>query len=72
MRRGDRRRSASAELAQTLLAQEGFDVVVCSKWLEAHAFVVAERPDLVLLDLTLGDAEYGWRVLDHLTLDPST
>jgi DNA-binding NarL/FixJ family response regulator len=26
----------------------------------------------VLLNLTLGDAEYGWRVLDHLTLDPST
>jgi DNA-binding NarL/FixJ family response regulator len=33
---------------------------------------VLERPDLVLLDLTLADAEYGWRVLDHLTLDPST
>jgi len=61
-----------AELARTLLAEEGFDVLVCSQWLEAHAFVVVERPDLVLLDLTLGDVEYGWRVLDHLTLDPST
>jgi DNA-binding NarL/FixJ family response regulator len=61
-----------AELAQTLLVEEGFEVVVCSKWLEAHAFVVAERPDLVLLDLTLGEADYGWRVLDHLTLDPLT
>jgi len=61
-----------AQLAQTLLAEEGFEVVVCSKWLEAHAFVAVEQPDLVLLDLVLGDAEYGWRVLDQLTLDPST
>lgn len=33
---------------------------------------MTEEPDLVLLDLRLGDAENGWRVLDHLTLDPST
>jgi len=61
-----------ADLAQTLLTEEGFEVVVCSRWLEAHAFVALQRPDLVLLDLRLGDQEYGWRVLDHLTLDPST
>jgi DNA-binding NarL/FixJ family response regulator len=61
-----------AELAQTLLAEEGFEVIVCSNWLQAHAFVLVERPDLVLLDLRLGEADYGWRVLDHLTLDPST
>jgi DNA-binding NarL/FixJ family response regulator len=61
-----------AQLAQRLLAEEGFEVVVCSDWLQAHAFVVVEQPDLVLLDLTLGHADHGWRVLDHLTLDPST
>jgi len=61
-----------AKLAQRLLTEDGFEVVVCSTWLEAHAFVVLKRPDLVLLDLTLGGEEFGWRVLDHLTLDPST
>src|SRR5947207_1349290 len=61
-----------AELAQMLLAEDGFEVVVCSNWLAAHAFVLVERTDLVMLDLRLGDADYGWRVLDHLTLDPST
>jgi DNA-binding NarL/FixJ family response regulator len=60
------------ELVQSLLVEEGFEVVQCSNWLKAHAFVLAERPDLVLLDLRFGDAEHGWRVLDHLTLDPST
>jgi DNA-binding NarL/FixJ family response regulator len=35
--------------------------------------VDSQQADLVLLDLRLGtDAEAGWRVLDHLTLDPST
>jgi DNA-binding NarL/FixJ family response regulator len=61
-----------AELAQTLLAGEGFEVIVCSDWLDAPSFIVVERPDLVLLDLRLGDADYGWGVLDQLTLDPST
>jgi len=61
-----------ARLAGTLLAEEGFEVLVCSNWLEAHALVVVEEPDLVLLDVTLGDGDYGWQVLDHLKLDPST
>jgi DNA-binding NarL/FixJ family response regulator len=61
-----------AELMQTLLVESSFDVVVCRRWQEAHQFVLRERPDLVVLDLRLGDSEYGWRVLDHMTLDPST
>jgi len=61
-----------AQLAQTLLSDEGFEVVVCSDPLQAHAFVVGEQPDLVLLNLTLGDGTCGWRVLDHLKFDPST
>jgi DNA-binding NarL/FixJ family response regulator len=61
-----------ATLVQTLLGEEGFQVVVCANWLEAHAFVLAEQPALVLLDVRLGDSDYGWRVLDHLSLDPTT
>jgi DNA-binding NarL/FixJ family response regulator len=61
-----------AELVQTLLAEEGFDVAVCRNWREAHDFIIHQQPDLVLLDLRFGDAEYGWRVLDHLTVDPAT
>jgi CheY-like chemotaxis protein len=61
-----------AELVQTLLVEEGFEVVVCGRWQDAHAVVASHKPDLVLLDLHLGDAEYGWRILDRLTVDPTT
>jgi DNA-binding NarL/FixJ family response regulator len=62
------------DLLRSLLVEEGFEVVICSTWHGAHACVIAAQPDVVLLDLRLdgSDAESGWRVLDHLTLDPST
>jgi putative two-component system response regulator len=63
---------ALAELVRDLLSEEGFEARVCSNWRKAHASIAAERPDVVLLDVCLGDADHGWRVLDKLTLDPAT
>ena len=60
------------KLVETLLVEEGFDLIVCSRWQESHDFVLREKPDLVLLDLRLGEDASGWRVLDHLALDPAT
>ena len=61
-----------AELVRELLEGDGFSVATCSHWEDALPFVRREQPDLVMLDLRLGDAEHGWRVLDHLTLDRAT
>jgi two-component system response regulator MtrA len=64
--------AAVANLLQLLLDDEGFETAVCGLWQEALGVVACYRPDLVLLDLRLGDGEHGWRILDHLTLDPAT
>src|SRR5215203_1759070 len=61
-----------ANLVRTLLAEEGYRILTCSSWREAHAFVARHQPDLLLLDVELGAPDYGWRVLNHLTLDPET
>jgi len=63
---------ALAELVQTFLADEGMEAVMCPNLRRAHEFIRHEQPDLVLLDLRFGGGEYGWRVLDQLTLDAST
>jgi two-component system, OmpR family, sensor histidine kinase VicK len=55
-----------------LLVDEGFEVASWSHWQGAHEFVCRERPDVILLDLRLGDGENGWRILDELALDAST
>jgi CheY-like chemotaxis protein len=55
-----------------LLADEGFDVTTCRNWQDAHELVKREQPDVVLLDVRLGDAGHGWCVLDQLALHPAT
>jgi DNA-binding NtrC family response regulator len=42
---------------RTVLAQEGFDVAAASSGAEAWARFQEDRPDVVLLDLVLGDAD---------------
>ncbi len=61
-------------LMDELLGQEeGYKVSTSFVGGEAHSFVRAVQPDLVVLDLVFGNsAEQGWRTLDLLTLDPVT
>ena len=42
---------------RTVLAQEGFEVAVASSGAEAWSRFQGDRPDIVLLDLVLGDAD---------------
>lgn len=61
-------------LVGELLEMEGYAVITHQRWDDAHPLIRNTRPDMVLLDLRLGDGqeEAGWRVLDLLTLDPDT
>jgi CheY-like chemotaxis protein len=60
-------------LMHDLLEQQAdLDVLICREWDDAHAFVVQQRPDLVILDIPMGAEERGWTILELLTLDPRT
>ena len=64
---------AFLELLRDLLGvSEGYEVVTCTVGEQAHAFVKAHGPDLILLDIRMGGEEIGWTVLERLTLDPET
>jgi CheY-like chemotaxis protein len=61
------------ELMEELLEEfEVFSVKTRKEWHEAHEYVKEVRPDLVILDLVMGQEERGWRILELLTLDPET
>ena len=55
-----------------LEADEGYQVRICKEWDPAYEFVKEMRPDLVILDITIGGQERGWTILNLLTLDPVT
>ncbi|MHB8619924.1 MAG: response regulator [Chloroflexota bacterium] len=64
---------AFLELMHMLLEQtEGYEVRVLAETSGSHEILKDWRPDLVILDLVMGQEEAGWKVLELLTLDPST
>jgi CheY-like chemotaxis protein len=60
------------ELMHDLLTYEGYAVELCREWSDAHQFVRRTMPDLVILDIVMGNEERGWTILNLLTLDPVT
>ena len=60
------------DLVCDLLTTEGYEVATHRRWEDAHDLVKQLRPDLVLLDLRIGNGETGWQVLDLHVLDPAT
>src|SRR4051794_32407107 len=61
------------ELMQDLLREsEGYEVSVCKEWNDAYHYVKRAMPDLVILDIVLRGEEQGWKILELLTLDPTT
>jgi len=65
--------TAFLELMHELLQEEeGFEVLICREWDNAHGFVKDHHPDLVILDIRMGGEERGWTILNLLTLDPKT
>lgn len=59
------------ELLAEVLSLEGFRVVPCPDPLDALDTVVAERPALVIVDLTMAGVD-GLTVVDRLAADPRT
>ena len=65
--------AALLELMHDLLQSiEDYEVLVCKEADQSHQFVKESRPDLVLLDIRIGDVEAGWTAFELLTLDPAT
>ena len=52
-------------MVKVILRSAGFDVDAASGVNDAISALAGDDPDLVLLDLRLGDGE-GWTVLEHL------
>lgn len=55
-----------------LLSDEGFAVIVWPSGAGAHAMVLRESPDVLLLDLRLEESRTGLAVLDEIRNDPRT
>ena len=65
--------TAFLQLLEELLEVHGrYEVRTHKQWDGAYQFVKAARPDIVVLDIVMGDEERGWTILSMLTLDPVT
>jgi len=59
------------DLIQRFLEPEGFEVVVARDGIEGVASAQSERPDLVLMDMSLPIVD-GWEATRRLKADPAT
>lgn len=59
------------EIIMTILEMEGFAVTGLNNWSEVIQTVHGQRPDVVLLDVMLGDAD-GLEICQSLKDDPET
>jgi DNA-binding response OmpR family regulator len=60
------------DLVGEILAEQGWELIVCSRAADAIDCVRQEQPDVILLDLWLDEGRNGWEVLDGLIGDPAT
>ena len=59
------------EVMEQLLEEEGYRVLTMNDAGQAYPGIKRQRPELVILDIRLGDPDAGWRVLELLRLDPA-
>ena len=59
------------DLIQRFLEPEGFDVVVATDGADGLARAVADKPDLVLMDMSLPVVD-GWEATRRMKADPAT
>ena len=60
-------------LMEVVLTNAGYRAILCADAKHACPLIRKWQPDLVILDLQLGDdADAGWRILAVLRLDPTT
>lgn len=58
--------------AQLALTPEGYRIISWGVEEGAVELIMEHQPDLVIIDLWLGDPEGGWRVFDTLRSNPET
>lgn len=60
------------DLMHELLTEEGYSVSVCKASEKAYLFIKKEQPDLIILDVRVGNEGAAWTTLDLIDLDPAT
>ncbi len=55
-----------------LLEDRGWSAVIHREGDDAYRKVKLDAPDLIILDIRMGNPEEGWKILELLTLDPDT
>ena len=60
------------DLMYELLTREGYRCLIGKESDRAYPVIKEQRPDLVLLDIHMGNPEAGWQVLEPLRLDLTT
>ena len=60
------------DLMQELLTDEGYEVVCTRESREAYHLIKRVKPDLVILDVRMGNELTGFDLMHMLTLDPDT
>lgn len=60
------------EMMGRLLSMEGYQPILCSDAAAAYEIARRTQPDLVILDVMMGDPEAGWTILTRLRADPAT
>lgn len=55
-----------------LLEDRGWTAVIHREGDDAYRLIKDDPPDLVILDIRMGNPEAGWNILELLTLDPET
>jgi CheY-like chemotaxis protein len=59
-------------LLRDLFEDRGWDILPLPENATAFEGVKHRQPDVILLDIWLGDKTTGWQLLEHLKTDPKT
>jgi CheY-like chemotaxis protein len=57
-------------LMAELLEDRGWTAIIHREGEDAYQLLKRELPDLIILDIRMGNPEQGWTILELLTLDP--
>lgn len=60
------------DLMEQLFEEEGYRVTLVHDAGDAYSTIKRHQPELVILDIRLGNPDAGWKVLEVLRLDPAT
>jgi DNA-binding response OmpR family regulator len=60
------------KILEEVVLDAGYQMLACSTPDEAHFFINAERPDLVIFDNQFAEHAAGWALLSQLRAQPAT